>query len=381
MDRPASKGETLVEVLLAITVAAFSITTATAIATRSNQKAMSARERNQATTFLESQISALKLRLYSDPSNFDNTFGVPSSFSLTGTARRFCLDAQSKSPSDTADPWQAYVNHIDDTNADTLATGSPGYDAKCKITSNNADFYIDIAAIVTTASRSSSNPAVFRFDVRWSEFGSGDTQKAEVFYRLPPQIASAPPSGPVGPVPGGDIQMNIIVMTHPLLALKPQLKLWADGVLVKNYTWTPAQLKTSCPDAGFSSAPFSKQWSTTTPSYSSYYDRDEICQSFGSLSLTVSPKPTTVAVEMVNDANGYATSNPGCANSLATNDQRCYEDNNILISDLTVDGVPASFQSYPANTAFPNLLPAAGSHLNPFVLWLNWDGVATFSVN
>jgi type II secretory pathway pseudopilin PulG len=178
-------GDTIVEVLIAIAVAAFAIGTSYAIANRSIQRAITARERNEATNTIQSQISALKFREKFDPAAFNSTFGVPTSFAGTGTARHFCLNTQSTGPSDSVNQWGPYVNNVTDSSADTLSVGSSGYFDKCRIsTANGTEYYIDISATVTTASRSTANnPTVYRAIVRWMSV-TGELQKSIIYYRI-----------------------------------------------------------------------------------------------------------------------------------------------------------------------------------------------------
>src|SRR5205814_634877 len=61
------RGDTIVEVLMAIAIAAFAIGTCYAIANRSLQHAISARERNEAVNLMEDQIANLKVRYKASP--------------------------------------------------------------------------------------------------------------------------------------------------------------------------------------------------------------------------------------------------------------------------------------------------------------------------
>jgi type II secretory pathway pseudopilin PulG len=185
--RALNRGDTIIEVLIAIAIAAFAIGTAYAIANRSLQRAITARERNEALNNIQSQVSALKFREKTDPLNFDSGFSVPASFgagSFPATAFHFCLDDQSTSPSDSTHTWTRFNNNIDDSQANTLTVGNPGYDARCKIPGNGTDFYIDIAAQVTATSQSSKNRTVYRVSVRWAEVGTGALQQSSVYYRF-----------------------------------------------------------------------------------------------------------------------------------------------------------------------------------------------------
>jgi type II secretory pathway pseudopilin PulG len=184
--RPSGRGDTIIEVLIAIAIAAFAIGTSYAIANKSLQRAIDARERNEALNTIESQVSALKFRERTDPKNFNSGFSVPSSFGAAppATAFHFCLDDQSSSISDATHPWARFDNNMTDTQAGTLVVGSPGYNAKCKVSGSGSAYYVDIAAQVTTSSQSSNNRTVYKISARWSGIGNGAVQQASVYYRF-----------------------------------------------------------------------------------------------------------------------------------------------------------------------------------------------------
>jgi Tfp pilus assembly protein PilV len=176
------QGDTIVEVLIAIAVAAFAISTSYAISTRSLQRAITARERNESLNIIQNQIADLKIRHSSDLS-FSANFGVPSGAFSVGTYRHFCLDDNAAS---TGDPnWPRFDNNItSDSQLNTLVLGNPGYNAKCQVTSNSSDYFVDIAALITSSSQNANNKTVYRISVRWSEVGSGAISQAGVYYRF-----------------------------------------------------------------------------------------------------------------------------------------------------------------------------------------------------
>src|SRR6266404_267871 len=98
-----SRGDTIIEVLLAMAVAAFALGISYSLANSSLQRSISARERNEATNILQSQIAALKQREQNmQTQTFNNNFEVlstqPSNF------KHFCLD---ESSTDASGPnWQ-----------------------------------------------------------------------------------------------------------------------------------------------------------------------------------------------------------------------------------------------------------------------------------
>lgn len=184
-DNNYVNGDTIVEVLISIAVAAFAIGTSYAIANRSVVKAISARERNEATNLIQSQISALKFRQRQNPSGFESAFGVPSSFIGIGTAKHFCLNTLSQGPGDTSNPWSPYINNVDDNSVGTLSTGASGYSASCAPAYGGLTYYVDIAAMVTSASQAvPNNRSVFKIAVRWSEASTSQVQESVVYYRF-----------------------------------------------------------------------------------------------------------------------------------------------------------------------------------------------------
>jgi type II secretory pathway pseudopilin PulG len=173
-----SRGDTIVEVLIAIAIAAFAIGTSYAIANRSLQRAISARERNEAVNDLQSQISALKIREKLQATNF-SAFEAPAA----GT-KHFCLNTSSFGPTDPTNPWAPYANSINDSTANNLAANDGNYSAYCKMQGSSSTFYVDIGASSTPSSRLTTNPTIYKVVVRWAEVGSGDTQSAVAYYRF-----------------------------------------------------------------------------------------------------------------------------------------------------------------------------------------------------
>jgi type II secretory pathway pseudopilin PulG len=194
-NRLNQKGDTLVEVLIAIAIAAFAIGTSYAIANRSLQRAIAARERNEALNVAEAQISNLKYRYANDRTALKTIFKsddpakgfvAPSTFIASppfpATAFHFCLLSANR----LSDPNWARKESIFTTNADAenlSDTGGGGkYNPACKITTSTTDYFVDISAQVTSNSASRLNRTVYKVDVRWSELdGSGIST---IYYRF-----------------------------------------------------------------------------------------------------------------------------------------------------------------------------------------------------
>lgn len=177
-------GDTIIEVLIAIGVAAFAIGTSYAIASKSLQHAIEARERNQSITIIQNQITDLKIRAKADKS-FLSIFAIPGG-QPPKIYGHYCLDDSAKGPSDPN--WAPLPNDFltDESRSGNLAVSGLGgyYNPKCKIASSSTDFFVDITKMITVKSVNSIEPTIFRFTVKWSAPGGGNTLSAVAYYRL-----------------------------------------------------------------------------------------------------------------------------------------------------------------------------------------------------
>ena len=177
-------GETIVEVLLAITVAAFSLGTSYAIANRSLQKSISARERNESTNIIQSQIAALKVREQNtDPTTFSQYFEAKST--IPANFLHFCLDTTAQSK--TQPNWPPISNTGQITATTSLSTsGNPSYANGCTNTPQGSPtkYYIDIIAMQTSISALATPSTVYQINVRWPSFDSSNNSQASVYYRF-----------------------------------------------------------------------------------------------------------------------------------------------------------------------------------------------------
>lgn len=189
------RGDTIIEILIAIAIAAFAIGTSYAIANNSLQKAISARERNEAINILERQITALKLRYKQYPDLFrsdDRTKGfivpsgvVPTSFPFTDdVAGHFCLNEAPSTPQDPT--WARITNNFDATHTpDDLNVGNPGYTLGCLTGFGGVAYYIDVSTQITSHSKDLDPKyrTVYKFMVRWPQAGGG-MGSSTIYYRL-----------------------------------------------------------------------------------------------------------------------------------------------------------------------------------------------------
>ena len=165
------RGDTIIEVLIAIGIAAFAIGTSYAVASKSLQQAISARERNQAVNVMENQLNALKFReQQTDAATFASKFSFP--------VTHFCLDETATDPT-VASSWNPKQNYGNVTADTPLSIGSSGtaYTAECQ---KDKDYYVDI----TTLNRGGKVPTVYIVNVRWERIGGGPVNEAKVYYRF-----------------------------------------------------------------------------------------------------------------------------------------------------------------------------------------------------
>lgn len=165
-------GDTIIEVLIAIMIAGLAIGTSYSIASKSIQRAISARERDSAVGVLESQISALKLRQQkTDSAAFAARFTYPTT--------HFCLIDSASDP--TAATWLPQANLAAAPLAAPSAgapTSSQPYDPDCV---KSGTYYMDIT---TAQDPTSSTPTNYQLTVRWPRIGGGADNVTTFYYRF-----------------------------------------------------------------------------------------------------------------------------------------------------------------------------------------------------
>ncbi len=181
-------GDTIVEVLLSIAIAGLAIGTSYAIANKSLQKAVNARERNEALNFEQAQIAALKLRFkagQADLLTFNTNFGVPSNGCTTIPGGQcegphYCLNPAATDPSNPN--WNAIANDFSTYQPSSIQPGSNGYNSSCQ-KSGATTYYLDISTFVTPKSQNSINRTNYQVTARWDTVGGGLSQSS-IFYRF-----------------------------------------------------------------------------------------------------------------------------------------------------------------------------------------------------
>lgn len=176
-----NRGDTIVEALLALAIAAFAIGIAYATANRSLQQAITARERNQALNLIQNQITDLRIRYGTDTANFSTNFG------FGGSNDHFCLNDQATAlPTVPTDPqWTLYQNKKSGGEATTLQGAGNPYDDHCvrNIPGQGTPFYIDITTKQVPFQAAGVNDTVFQVFVRWERIGGGPINQASLFFR------------------------------------------------------------------------------------------------------------------------------------------------------------------------------------------------------
>ena len=156
-------GDTIVEVLIAITIAAFAIGISYSTAQRSLQQAIAAREHNQALDILENQVADLNYRFQKD-SDYNGNFASKSNFCLGDNAN----------PGDPA--WRLDQSSV--TSNSPPAT--PPYNAGCQTVNGGANYFANIS---TTGGVGNTNPTLYTITVRWYRLGGG-INKTSIYYKL-----------------------------------------------------------------------------------------------------------------------------------------------------------------------------------------------------
>ena len=182
------RGDTIVEVLLAIVIGAFGMGVTYATAQRGLNQTITAREHNQALNYIQNQITDLRLRFQNDPNNFETNFGY------TGN-NHFCLDNSATTPRSSG--WLPITNP-----SPTDKSPLTGYDSKC--TANKAGdgvtYYMDIKT--TQLSGVTAHPTLYQVIVRWERSGGGATNQASTYFRINGGTASLGTPLAPGPNPG-----------------------------------------------------------------------------------------------------------------------------------------------------------------------------------
>ncbi len=188
--RQKNRGDTIVEALLALAIAAFAVGIAYATANRSLDQAITARERNQALNLIQNQITDLRIRYGGETAaSFKTNFATPN---------HYCLDDTATTAGSVTPQWAPYTNFPSGGEDTTLQGGgsSPTSANPYKSTPSNAcvrnipgeatPFYIDIITtnkITVPSPVTGVNDTVFQVFVRWDRLGGGPINQASLYFR------------------------------------------------------------------------------------------------------------------------------------------------------------------------------------------------------
>lgn len=156
-------GDTIVEVLIAITIAAFAIGISYSTAQRSLQQAIAAREHNQALNILENQVADLNYRFQKD-TNFNADVASKNNFCLSDDSTKTVVS-----------DWR-----FDNTITSSSPPATPPYNPLCQTVNGGANY---LANISTSGGVGNTNPTHYTITVRWYRLGGGVNQTS-IYYKL-----------------------------------------------------------------------------------------------------------------------------------------------------------------------------------------------------
>jgi hypothetical protein len=172
-------------------MAAFAIGTSYAIANKSLQRAITARERSQALSIIQNQITDLKARykytFFTDQSAFNKYFSAestlyPATPPYPASAHHFCL-SDKPTDKDVLGTWGPIDNSLPSNATPTDYADSSKYNQNCKPPGYDTEFDVDINAEITQTSAAANTKTVYRVSVQWQAVG-GVQSSAVVYYRF-----------------------------------------------------------------------------------------------------------------------------------------------------------------------------------------------------
>jgi Tfp pilus assembly protein PilV len=394
LSQKSARGDTIVEVLIAIAVAGFAIGTSYALANKSLQNAITARERNEALNIIDNQIADLKNRYkgtyFNDPANFNKYFtavstlyGTPSS-PYPSAKHHYCLVDGATNPQDDA-TWLPKDNTIaNEPAAETLS--NPTYANSCIVPTNSTNFYVDIAAQITSSSAGLADPTVYKVAVRWATIGGGANSQAVAYYRLgapTTPVSGGPSGGNIIPPATTTVAAKFVVQQDPTLPSppgEPIINIYYNGFFFKQQTFSSTH-------SNFCGSPWGADrvaGPTASPTNPAVFGPTEECNVYTYADLVDLPVDVaslkTIDFQFVNDNNSLHPPPNDVTN----------KDNNIIFLDVSIPGHTVFYRYYDVNGIIAGSGPA-NSTLNATpgepisatnILWLNWsDCYAHFTVD
>jgi Tfp pilus assembly protein PilV len=224
-------GDTIVEVLIAIAIAAFAIGLSYATAQRSLQQSITAREHNEALNVMENQIADLKIRFQQDSTNFNTNFA---------NKNHFCLD---DSPAGQLAAYQNWDDSRFTENSPLATSTSPdqshpyNYNTSTKQGCQRGTdvlYYVDIA---TSPSSASKDPTLYHITVRWEKIGGGQVNQAGLDYKLNGSFVRTLAAQTQNP-PGGSILPSCpLPSPNPISETDPVLKFLSSAPANRSWTY------------------------------------------------------------------------------------------------------------------------------------------------
>jgi type II secretory pathway pseudopilin PulG len=364
-----NRGDTIIEVLIAIAIAAFAIGISYATANRSLDQAISAREHNEALNVLENQLTDLRYRLKHQAASaapFESTFGN------SNPNHHYCLNDDSTGPDDTTYPWGPIVNGSITVNS---ALGPPTYNAKCNIQRTSgglaeaAVYWVDIA---TSPSGLSESPTLYHITVRWNKLGGG-TSQASLFYKLNGGTATTlgaatQSGGSILPSGTTTLTTNLAVMQWKGYNDPPNLVGYANGISFLNCTFKPLGVGDNCPryrgTYNCQNTVLGTNFADPSPN-AGKWDPNETCSLYSVTWQIPVDESLLKTVDFAFTNDHWDFSQPGGG-----------RDNNIIVWDTDIPSPPVLyFGNYCQVNPSPTI-PQSGTRLTDTnVLPLFWGGV------
>lgn len=162
-DKQNTRGDTIVEVLISVTIISFVLGAAYLLTSQSLQAGLAARERTEALNYVQGQIERLKsAKEQLSQTDFNNTYHK------TTAAESYCL---------VIDPATNTVTKKLTSDTNKVCSIDPdhpngGNDARYRLS--------------TTYISSGANAETFKFSANWERVGKATPESADIYYRAAP---------------------------------------------------------------------------------------------------------------------------------------------------------------------------------------------------
>ena len=167
----SQRGDTIIEVLIALAVMSFALGVSYKMAGQNLKRGISARERVDAVSLIESQIAELKVRqkYYTDVNQFNTDFGT--------VGMNFCL---------YDDPYSSNKpNKKGDANWSAISST----DSRCSITLNGVSYRLSLTTQYIPGYPAGVNnlnnyPIVYKVTATWDSTAGNGTNTSTIYYRF-----------------------------------------------------------------------------------------------------------------------------------------------------------------------------------------------------